>query len=87
MLRITTAVIAITVMTGAAYAAPVPALTDDNDLVINIVDDATSETDAIQLNEGKEPYAAGGSMQNNPPAASGPSGNLENQEYDRETNQ
>jgi len=50
MLRTTLAAIALLAMSGAAYA----------------VDDATSETDAIQLDEGKQPYEAGSSMERTP---------------------
>jgi hypothetical protein len=50
MLRTTLAAIALLALSGAAYA----------------VDDATSENDAIQLDEGKQPYSPGSSMERAP---------------------
>lgn len=88
MLRTSLAVLAATLLAGAAQAAPVPALTGSN-IVIKVVDDATSETDAIQLDENKEPYKPGSGMKQKSPQAgsSSGSGDLEIQEFDRETNQ
>ena len=66
MLRILIAALAVTFLAGTAWAA----------------NDAMSETDAIQLDQGDDPNA--------PPAkkgAPGPTGDLELQELDREMNQ
>jgi len=51
MLRTTIAAFAIVLLAGAAQAAP---------------NDATSETDAIQLDQGTQPYEPGSSMQKSP---------------------
>ena len=71
MLRITTAIIAVTLMSGAAVAAP---------------DDATSENDAIMLEEntlpgGNEPSPAMGAVPN-----SGGSTDYEAKQLEQEKN-
>lgn len=69
MLRTTTAAIAIVLLAGAAQAAPVMTPAHDTSVVIKIVNDATSENDAIELEEntlpgGNEPSAAMGAEPN-----------------------
>ena len=55
MLRTTVAVIAL-LLAGAAQAAPVAIVADDaSSLVIKVVDDATDENDAIEMEENKLP--------------------------------
>jgi hypothetical protein len=46
-LRTTVALLALTLFAGIGHAAPMPTLNDDISLVISVVDDATSENDAI----------------------------------------
>ena len=83
MLRTIPAALAIVLLTGAAWAAPALTSAPDTSIVINIVDDATSETDAIQLDEGKQPYSPGSSMQKSAPAGSSDQGNQDMDESNK----
>ena len=77
MLRTTVAVIAL-LLAGAAQAAPVAIVADDtSSLVIKVVDDATNENDAIEMEENKLPSPEA----SDPSAADGavPSGGDDNE--------
>ena len=74
MLRTSLAVIAMTLLAGAAQAAPVIAPVEGSNLVITVANDATSESDAIQLDQNTEP-SSGGAMQNSQPST--PEGSAE----------
>jgi len=82
MLRTIPAAIAIVLLAGAAQAAPVMTPANDTNLVIKVVNDATSENDAIELEEntmpgGNEPSASMG-------AEPGPGGGYELKQLDEE---
>jgi hypothetical protein len=62
MLRTTTAAIAIVLLAGAAQAAPALTPAKDTSLVIKVVSDATSENDAIELEENELPGGNNPSM-------------------------
>ncbi len=69
MLRTTTAAIAIVLLAGAAQAAPVLTPANDTSLVIKVVNDSTSENDAIELEDntlpgGNEPSTSMGAEPN-----------------------
>jgi hypothetical protein len=71
MLRITTALIALTLTAGFAQVAPVTTLKADDGLVIKVANDATNENDATDLEEdtlpgGNEPSRAMGAEPNTP---------------------
>jgi hypothetical protein len=87
MIRTTLALAALTLFAGAAYAAPAI----DTRLVISVVDDSTSESDAMEQDQNTLPSSPDqGAGQTNPPAASSSTDDgepMENKEYDRETNQ
>jgi hypothetical protein len=77
MLRTTVAVIAL-LLAGAAQAAPVAVVADDtSSFLIKVVDDATNENDAIEMEENKLPSPEA----SDPSAADGavPSGGDDNE--------
>ena len=81
MLRTSLAVLALTLLAGAAQATPVPALSGSN-LVITVADDATSENDAIQLDENTEPSSPGSAMEKAPSTLPDPGEAKEMEESD-----
>ena len=83
MLRTSLSIIAMTLLAGAAQAAPVPAPADTSSLVINVVSDATSEDDAIELDQNTLPNAGGGAMEKSQPSPSeGPAERRQMEESD-----
>jgi hypothetical protein len=91
MIRTTLALAALTVFAGAAYAAPAFEPAIDTSLVISVVDDSTSESDAMEQDQNTLPSSPDqGAAETDPPAASSSTDDgepMENKEYDRETNQ
>jgi hypothetical protein len=91
-IRTTLAVIALALAAGTAQAAPALEPQFDTSLVIAVVDDSTSENDAVEIDQNTLPYSPGGSKSKPSAGASSSSSSddgtpMENKEYDRETNQ
>lgn len=84
--RTTVALFTVMLFAGVAQAAPVAPLADDASLFINVVDDATSENDAIDMDENKLPSPEGATTSTPPAATPAPSSddNVETDELKRD---
>ncbi|MGI8725286.1 MAG: hypothetical protein ACR2J1_08035 [Methyloceanibacter sp.] len=71
--RTTVALFTVMLFAGVAQAAPVAPPADDASLLINVVDDATSENDAIDMDENKLPSPEGATTSTPPAATPAPS--------------
>lgn len=81
--RTTVALFTVMLLGGVAQAAVVAPVADDASLFINVVDDATSENDAIELDENKLPSPES-DVTTTAPAAPGSADNVETNELKRE---
>jgi hypothetical protein len=78
--RTTLALVTLTLLSGAALAAPVPAVTAEPSLLVTVADDSTSENEAIELEQNKVPSPEGSTASDPSPAMGAqPSGGDDNE--------
>jgi hypothetical protein len=83
--RTTIALLALTLFAGVGQAAPAPTLTDST-FVIPVVDDATNENDAIDMQQNKLPSPEDASTQAQTPSNQSSGHDNENKVIDQEQN-